>query len=413
MTGTEASGRRAAGRHGADGSGGLSAAELIARSRAAAGDAPPRPSRHARRAEDAPPLALAEPPVAEPHPPPIAEPIRPPAAAPSKAPVAEPAEQPALGEARRAVAPIDTEQADTRQLPVPPPVRHLTVVAAPSEQRLDAATVLPARMPRAGRNLPAAIGVGLALGALIVLTLALYRPSFGYVVLVAVGIGIYEIVTAIATVEARPSLVPLLAGAAAMEGAAWFRGPDGLIGAFLLTALGLLIWRLADGAAGYLRDVGSGALVALYVPFLAGFAMLLAHPSDGMARIILFILVVVCSDTGGYAVGALFGKHPMAPTVSPKKSWEGLAGSLVAGALGGMLMMVLTFHQPWWQGVLFGVALVVTATLGDLGESMIKRDLGLKDMGRLLPGHGGIMDRLDSLLPCAPVAYLLLSAFLG
>jgi phosphatidate cytidylyltransferase len=122
--------------------------------------------------------------------------------------------------------------------------------------------------------------------------------------------------------------------------------------------------------------------------------------------------VVVCSDTGGYAVGALFGKHPMAPTVSPKKSWEGLAGSLAAGAIGGMLMMVLTFHHPWWQGVLFGIALVVTATLGDLGESMIKRDLGLKDMGRLLPGHGGIMDRLDSLLPCAPVAYLLLSAFL-
>jgi phosphatidate cytidylyltransferase len=197
-----------------------------------------------------------------------------------------------------------------------------------------------------------------------------------------------------------------------MEGAAWFRGPDGLVGAFLLTVLGLLIWRLADGAAGYLRDVGAGALVALYVPFLAGFAMLMVHAGDGTARIILFILVVVCSDTGGYAVGALFGKHPMAPTVSPKKSWEGLAGSLVAGAIGGLLMMTLTFHHAWWQGVVFGVALVVTATLGDLGESMIKRDLGRKDMGSLLPGHGGIMDRLDSLLPCAPVAYLLLAAFL-
>ena len=245
-----------------------------------------------------------------------------------------------------------------------------------------------------------------------VATLAIYRPSFGYLILAAVGLGIYEIVTAIATVEARPSLVPLLAGAAAMEGAAWFRGPDGLVGAFLLTVLGLLIWRLADGAAGYLRDVGAGVLVALYVPFLAGFAMLLLHASDGAARILMFILVVVCSDTGGYAVGVLIGKHPMAPTVSPKKSWEGLAGSLLAGALGGLLMMWLTFHHPWWQGALFGVALVVTATLGDLGESMIKRDLGRKDMGQLLPGHGGIMDRLDSLLPCAPVAYLLLTTFL-
>jgi phosphatidate cytidylyltransferase len=404
MTGTEASGGRAAGRHGSDGAdgGGLSAAELIARSRAAAGDAPPRPSRRGRRAEDAPPLALAEPPAAEPtEPSNLGDARTPPGDAWS---VAGPA------------GPAAAEQADTGQLPVPPPVRHLTVVAAPADQsteeRPDAATVLPPRAPRAGRDLPAAIGVGLALGAVIVATLALYRPSFGYVILAAVVLGIYEIVTAIATVEARPSLVPLLAGAAAMGGAAWFRGPDGLVGAFLLTALGLLIWRLADGAAGYLRDVGSGALVALYVPFLAGFAVLLLHPSDGMARIILFILVVVCSDTGGYAVGVLIGKHPMAPTVSPKKSWEGLAGSLVAGSIGGMLMMVLTFHHPWWQGVLFGIALVVTATLGDLGESMIKRDLGLKDMGRLLPGHGGIMDRLDSLLPCAPVAYLLLSAFL-
>jgi phosphatidate cytidylyltransferase len=285
------------------------------------------------------------------------------------------------------------------------------VVPAPTPTQPGPAEVTPPRRT-GGRNLPAAIGVGLALGAVILATLTLYRPSFGWVILAAVGVGIYEIAAAIAGVEARPSLVPLLAGAAAMEGAAWFRGPDGLVGAFLLTVLGLLIWRLADGAAGYLRDVGAGALVALYVPFLAGFAMLMLHADDGAARIILFILVVVCSDTGGYAVGVLIGKHPMAPTVSPKKSWEGLAGSLVAGAIGGLLMMTLTFHHPWWQGVLFGVALVVTASLGDLGESMIKRDLGRKDMGSLLPGHGGIMDRLDSLLPCAPVAYLLLAAFL-
>jgi len=404
MAGTEASGRRAAGRHGGDSvdGAGLSAAELIARSRAAAGDAPPRPSRRTRRVAETPPLALAvpadrpasaQPPVDRAAPPATAHPpatAAPPGGAASQL-SANPAQQP---------------------LPVPAPVRHLTVVSAAPSERPDVAEVAPPRAPRGGRNLPAAIGVGVALGALIIATLAIYRPSFGYVVLAAVGIGIYELVTAIAGVEARPSLVPLLAGAAAMEGAAWFRGPDGLVGALLLTVLGLLIWRLADGAAGYLRDVAAGGLVALYVPFLAGFAMLLLHAGDGAARIILFILVVVCSDTGGYAVGALFGKHPMAPTVSPKKSWEGLAGSLVAGATGGLLMMVFTFHHPWWQGALFGVALVVTATLGDLGESMIKRDLGRKDMGELLPGHGGIMDRLDSLLPCAPVAYLLLTAFL-
>jgi phosphatidate cytidylyltransferase len=219
-------------------------------------------------------------------------------------------------------------------------------------------------------------------------------------------------VTAIGTVGARPPLVPLLAGVLAMEAAAWFRGPDGLVGALLLTVLGLTVWRLADGATGYLRDVAAGNLVALYIPFLAGFAALMTRPDDGAARIVLFILTVVCSDTGGYAVGVLIGKHPMAPTVSPKKSWEGFAGSLLAGAAEGVLMMVFCFHQQWWQGALFGAAIVVTATLGDLGESMIKRDLGLKDMGKLLPGHGGVMDRLDSLLLCAPVAYLLMAAFL-
>ena len=432
MTDTEASsGRRSAGRHGGDnaeGSGGLSAAELIARARAAAGDAPARPSRRARQSEQT--LALAEPattaelpahggqaesagpasaagPARESSPGRAAGPVT---AVPSKAPTAATAASqstaPGQATAPSQAAPVG------QTLPVPPPVRHLTVVPAPTEASPRPADVTPPRSPRAGRNLPAAIGVGVVLGALILATLTIYRPSFGYVILAAVGVAIYELVTAIAGVEARPSLVPLLAGAVAMEGAAWFRGPDGLVGAFLLTVLGLLIWRLADGAAGYLRDVGAGALVALYVPFLAGFAMLLLHADDGAARIILFILVVVCSDTGGYAVGVLIGKHPMAPTVSPKKSWEGLAGSLTAGAIGGLLMMWLTFHQPWWQGVVFGVALVITATLGDLGESMLKRDLGRKDMGHLLPGHGGIMDRLDSLLPCAPVAYLLLAAFL-
>jgi phosphatidate cytidylyltransferase len=358
-----------AGRHGGEDAegGGLSVAELIARSREAAGDAAPRRSRRTHRAEEQ---------------------------------AAEPADRAANADSAAGAPPVAA------------PLRHLTVVEAPAAVATGAAEVPVPSPARAGRNLPAAIAVGLGLGALIIATLSIYRPSFVFVIVAAIAVGVWEIVTAISTVEARPSLVPLLAGTAAMESAAWFRGPDGLVGAFLLTALGLFIWRLADGVAGYLRDVGAGALVALYVPFLAGFAVLLAHAADGAARVILFILVVVCSDTGGYAVGALVGRHPMAPTVSPKKSWEGLAGSLIAGSLGGTLVMVLTFHHPWWQGALFGVALVVTATLGDLGESMIKRDLGLKDMGRLLPGHGGIMDRLDSLLPCAPVAYLLLAAFL-
>ena len=182
---------------------------------------------------------------------------------------------------------------------------------------------------------------------------------------IAVALGMYELVTAIRTVEARPPLVPLLAGVLAMEAAAWFRGPDGLVGALLLTVLGVTVWRLADGADGYLRDVASGNLVALYLPFLAGFAVLMAHPDDGAARIVLFILTVVCSDTGGYAVGVLIGKHPMAPTVSPKKSWEGFAGSLLAGCRG----------RRADDGVLLPPAVVA-------GSAVRRRDRGHRHPGR-------------------------------
>ncbi|MDQ1717135.1 MAG: phosphatidate cytidylyltransferase [Pseudonocardiales bacterium] len=346
------------GRHGGS-TGGLSAAELIARARADASGAPARPGRAARRAVEQ-----------------------------------------AEAVAERVEAVVDE----------PTVRRHLAVVDAP----VPMSAVAPAGVSksRAGRNLPAAIGVGLGLGALILLTIFLYRPSFVILLSVAAAVGVYEMVTAISTVEARPPLVPLLAGGVAMDAAAWFRGPDGLVGALLLTTLGLIAWRLADGASGYLPDVASATLVALYVPFLAGFAALLAHPDDGAARIVIFVLAVVGSDTGGYIAGVLIGRHPMAPMVSPKKSWEGFGGSILLSSACGVLMMVFCFHHEWWKGAIFGVAIAVTATLGDLGESMVKRDLGLKDMGKLLPGHGGIMDRLDSLLPCAPVAYLLLAAFL-
>lgn len=279
------------------------------------------------------------------------------------------------------------------------------------------AAAIPAQAPpkisRAGRNLPAAIGVGLALGAVIIASLLLYRPSFAFLVSLAVAYAIFELSQAIGTVEARPPIVPLVVGGIAMQAAAWFRVTNGLLVALLVTVCGVFIWRLGEGVAGYRRDVSASVLVLLYVPFLAGCAVLLAVPHDGAARVMAFVGTVVCSDTGGYAAGVLFGRHPLAPVVSKGKTWEGLAGSAVACCLCGGLILSLTFHHPWWQGVVFGLAIAVTATVGDLGESMIKRDLGLKDMGRLLPGHGGVMDRLDSLLPCAAVAYLLLSTFLG
>ncbi|HEY7049626.1 MAG TPA: phosphatidate cytidylyltransferase [Jatrophihabitantaceae bacterium] len=361
--------------------------------------------RHRRAAVEDPPAEAPPRPQAPPPPPldatttaqiaVIDEPV---AEAPVTAPVRKPADQPA-----------DKRAGERRPKPRPtarPPAR--TSARAPAKP-----TAEPGTKSRAGRNLPAAIGVGVGAGAVILASLFAYRPSFVAIVVVAVGYGIYELVAAIRTVEARPPIVLLLVGGVAMDVAAWYRGPGGLMIALLVTVSGVAIWRLADGASGYLRDVSASVFVLVYLPLLAGFAVLLAHPDDGAARVLAFVGTVVCSDTGGYAAGVMFGKHPLAPVVSKGKTWEGFVGSVIACCLCGSLIMMFTFHEAWWKGALFGLAIVTTATLGDLGESMIKRDLGLKDMGKLLPGHGGIMDRLDSLLPCAAVAYLVLAAFVG
>jgi phosphatidate cytidylyltransferase len=177
--------------------------------------------------------------------------------------------------------------------------------------------------------------------------------------------------------------------------------------------LGVMMWRLSDGPDDYLRDMTAGVFAALYVPFLAGFAILMLLPDDGHRRLTVFFLVTVCSDIGGYAAGVAFGRHPMAPAISPKKTWEGFAGSALVCMIGGALSVQLLLGGEWWQGLVVGAAVVLTATLGDLAESVIKRDLGIKDMGSLLPGHGGLMDRLDSLLPTAPIVWLLLSVFVA
>ncbi|MEU8424549.1 phosphatidate cytidylyltransferase [Micromonospora sp. NPDC048835] len=263
---------------------------------------------------------------------------------------------------------------------------------------------------RAGRNLPAAIGVGLGLGALIVVPLVVYPLAFLPVIAAAVAVGIWEMARAVRRSGAHPPLVPLIAGGVLTVGLAWFAGPDALSLGLLVTVLGTMIWRLGDGPAGFQRDLTAATLIAVYVPFLAGFAALLAAaPDDGPLRILATLVGVVLSDTGGYAAGVSFGKHPMAPSISPKKSWEGFAGSVTAAALGSALLLWLMFEvAPWW-GALFGVAVSCAAVLGDLAESMIKRDLGVKDMSNLLPGHGGLMDRLDSILFAVPTAYLLLA----
>ncbi|MGH8791633.1 MAG: phosphatidate cytidylyltransferase [Stackebrandtia sp.] len=258
---------------------------------------------------------------------------------------------------------------------------------------------------KAGRNLPLAIGAGLGLGAVVLASLLIYRPAFIVVVAAAVLVGLWELSSAMRGAGIRIPIWPLMGCALGMLVVTRFGGAIMLAIGLGVTVAVLIVYRLADGATGYHVDVPAAVLAAVYIPFLGGFAVLMADPSDGHLRVIATLAVAVLSDTGGYVAGVLAGKHPMAPKISPKKSWEGLGGSMAACAIGGALLLYFMFGVSWWLGVLFGVTLAAAATLGDLAESLLKRDLGVKDMSHLIPGHGGLMDRLDSVLVVLPVAF--------
>ncbi len=342
---------------------------------------------------------------------PATGPVRPvaPPTSPIAVPRAEPPGTQEIAVPAPAVPPADAPVAGVPAVAADDHDTHGGPVIAPVPGPDPEPDLVPPKSSRAGRDLVAAIGVGLGLGAVIIASLLVYPPAFLGVIAVAILVGVVELVRALEAGNVRVPLAPVLVGTVAMLALAWTRGTDGLVAGFLFIVVAVLLWRLGDGPEGYLRDATAGVFVALYVPLLAGFAVLLLVPDDGAARVLAFIATVVGNDVGGYAAGVLFGRHPMAPTVSPKKSWEGMAGSIVACVAVATPIVTLALGGPWWGGVLFGVCLAVSATVGDLGESLIKRDLGIKDMGTLLPGHGGIMDRLDSLLPSAAVAYLLLA----
>jgi phosphatidate cytidylyltransferase len=296
----------------------------------------------------------------------------------------------------------EREEREAAMLPEP------AVVPEPAEPAKTAE-----KTPKAGRNLPAAIGVGLLLGAAVVASLLTVRYLFIAIIAVAIAVGTFELAGVLKrAANIRIAMVPVLVGGQAMIWLAWPFGREGALTAFIVTVLVCFLWRLRGGADGYLRDISASVFACAYLPLSAAFAAMLVPPEDGVGRVLAFMIGVVASDTGGYIAGVLGGKHPMAPTISPKKTWEGFAGSLVAGVVAGALTLTLMLDGQVWQGMVFGAAIVLVATLGDLVESLIKRDLGVKDMGTMLPGHGGLMDRLDSLLPSAVVSWLLLSAFI-
>jgi phosphatidate cytidylyltransferase len=268
---------------------------------------------------------------------------------------------------------------------------------------------------RTGRNLPAAIGVGVVLGGLALLTLLTVKATFLIYMGAALAIGLHELAGAFKTKGINIPLVPVALGGAAMLTAAYWAAGGAVTAAFALTLLGILIYRMFGGTDGYVKDVTAGLFATAYLPLLGATVAAMLAPSDGGKRVLVFIILAICSDIGGYFAGITLtpftGGHKMAPVISPKKTWEGLAGSAFLCIVAGAILLPAMLHGHWWQGVITGIAALAAAVFGDLAESMIKRDLAIKDMGTLLPGHGGVLDRIDSLLACAPVVWLLLALF--
>jgi len=270
---------------------------------------------------------------------------------------------------------------------------------------------------RAGRNLPVAIAVGVLLGAAVVLSLIFFHWGFVALVALALVLSAVELHQALARLGVRTAIVPICVGTVLIILASYSAGSEPvltmpastiMLSTLALTVIVALGWRMRGGPDGFVRDASGSLFIIGYVPLLGSFVSLLIAGENGALRVVTFIAAVVFSDIGGYVAGVLFGKHPMAPVISPKKSWEGFTGSIIFSVTAAVLMSVFTLDVAWWVGVVLGLVMVGVGTCGDLVESLVKRDVGIKDMSSFLPGHGGVMDRVDSLLLAAPAAWLVL-----
>jgi len=269
---------------------------------------------------------------------------------------------------------------------------------------------------RTGRNLPAAIGVALAFAAVLLGTLIIWKPSYTVVAALLIAVGVYELASALRFAGRDVPRIPSVVAGVAVAPAAFFGGAGWALIVLLGGVLFVAGWRVVEflatrprlTARSLFQDLSAGLFVQVYVTLLGACTVLLMRQDGGQWWTLGFMIVVVAVDTGAYASGLSFGRHPMAPKISPKKTWEGFAGSAAASMIAGVLIAWLMLHEAWWFGLVLGVLITAVATLGDLTESMIKRDLGIKDISTFLPGHGGLLDRIDSMLPSAAVAYLLI-----
>ena len=261
---------------------------------------------------------------------------------------------------------------------------------------------------KAGRKLGPSILVSLAILAVVFLTISFVPPLFAIFAWVAILLAGRELTRAYRAggIDLPDNAISL--AITLLLAATWFGRVSGLAVAIAIAIPCVLVYILLRDPKDFVRKSTAAAFAIFYLAFLGGFILLLAHDKDGLVRIFTLVVLVSCNDTFAYLFGVLIGKHPLAPQISPKKTWEGLIGSVIATTIGAALVFEFALDHNWWIGAAIGLGAVVTATCGDLIESAVKRDLSIKDMGTILPGHGGILDRIDSVLFTGPAVWFAL-----
>jgi phosphatidate cytidylyltransferase len=296
---------------------------------------------------------------------------------------------------------------------VPSPLEPLAQFEAAVHDMEEQVREVNARIDkRAGRPLWQAITFGLLLGGVFLASLFFVGELFMLFVTALVVFATLELAGALVEKGRLRSRWPLVTISAAMPPVVFFLGPVGHLWVLLAGVTLAALIRLgravvqSESRPTTGSDIGVAILVLTYIPFLGSFALALHSAPGGMWWVFAGVAIVVSVDVGAYVTGLSLGRTPLAPKISPKKTWEGFAGSAVAALISGGLLAPFLLDLPVWVGIVLGLLLLGSATLGDLIESLIKRDLGVKDISSWLPGHGGFLDRLDSILPSMALLFV-------
>ena len=274
------------------------------------------------------------------------------------------------------------------------------------------------------RSLSQSVIFGLLLAFAFLGSVLFVKELFIILVAVIVSIGAWELSTALRQKDWRVPRVPVTVGSFLVMPLTYWGGERGQWLGVLAIVAALMLWRgvelliahasLKRSFSAIIRDFCASAFVVIYLPLTMSFAALIfrepAHNGfvEGKYWVITIVTTVILIDSSAYLFGRKLGKHPMLPKVSPKKSWEGFGFSVLFGLASSVVQTVWLLKLPWYVGLLVCFVVLLSAVLGDFAESLIKRDLGVKDMSSLIPGHGGMMDRLDSLLPACLAGYVLM-----